>query len=100
MMAENSQRMIIIRAIIGLVFYCPLWRFNVWIINQGLYELGPVGKLLFYVNLFYMFINWFLIAKRKSEVDRETVKFSLFIVLILVIMELPTWIHVFYKGQG
>ena len=65
--------------------------------------LGPghvIGKLGFYVNLFYMLINWFLIAKRKDEVDRETVKFSLFIILILVIMELPTWIHVFYKGQG
>ena len=99
-MTENSQRMIIIRAIIGLFLYWPLCRFNVWIIDQGLYGLGPLGKLLFYVNLFYMFINWFLIAKRKDEVDRETVKFSLFIILILVIMELPTWIYVFYKGQG
>ena len=71
-----------------------------WIIRQELYGLGPFGKLFFYVNLFYMFINWFLIAKRKSEVDRDTVKFSLFIILILVIMELSTWIHVLSKGSG
>ena len=99
-MTENSQRMIIIRAIIGLALYWPLWRFNVWVINQGLYGLGPLGKLLFYANLFYLLINWYLIANRKSEVNRDTVKFSLFIIIVLVLMELPIWIHVFYKGQG
>ena len=97
-MDEYSQRMIVIRAIIGLALYWPLWRFNVWIINQGPYGLGPLGKLLFYINLFYMLINWYLIANRKSEVDRDTVKFSLFIIIVLALMELPTWIYVIQQG--
>ena len=99
-MRKNSHRMIVIRAIVGLALYWPLWRLNVWIINQGFYELGPVGKLFFYVNLFYLLINWFLIAKRKSEVDRETVKFSLFIIIVLILMELPTWIYVLLSDSG
>lgn len=94
----HSQRMIVIRAILGLVLYWPLWRLNVWIMYQGHYNLGPLGKVLFYANLFYLLINWYLIAKRKSEVDRDTVKFSLFIIIVLVLMELPTWIYVFQHG--
>lgn len=97
-MVDNSHRMIIIRALIGLALYWPLWRFNVWIINQGLYNLGPLGKVLFYINLFYLLINWYLIANRKPEVDRETVKFSLFIIIVLVLMELPTMIYFLMRG--
>ena len=97
-MSPNSQRMIIIRAIIGMALYWPLWRFNVWIIRRGLHNLGPLGKVLFYINLFYLLINWYLIANRKPEVDRETVKFSLFIIIVLILMELPTWIYVFHRG--
>ena len=99
-MLDKSQRMIIIRAIIGLVLYWPLWRFNVWIMERGLHFLGPLSKLMFYTNLFYLLINWFLIAKRKSEVDRETVKFSLFIIIVLILMELPTWIYVLLSDSG
>jgi len=100
-MVENSHGMRMIRVIIHTGLYWPLWWTNVWIINHLTVGIWTVlGKLFFYVNLFYMLINWCLIAKRIPEVDRDTVKFSLFIILILVLMELPTWIYVLSHGTG
>jgi len=99
-MVENSHRMIIIRALIGMALYWPLWKWNVKLIDYGPWALGPLGKLLFYINLFYLLINWYLIAKRKPELDRDTVKFSLFIILVLVLMELPTMIYFLMRGPG
>ncbi len=99
-MIEFPHRMIIIRNVIHMGLYWPLWWINEWIIEKGLYGLGPIGKVFFYANLFYMLIGWYLIAKEKPEVDRETVKFSLFIIFILVIMEIPVWLYVYSLGQG
>ena len=100
-MGKNSHRMIIIRGIFHTALYWPLWWTNLWIMSHQPPGLGTVmGKFIFYSNLFYMLINWFLIANRKPEVDRDTVKFSLFIIFILVIMELPTWIYVLMRGSG
>ena len=100
-MGENSHRMIMIRAIIYTALYWPLWWANLWVMSHKPVGMWTVlGKLAFYVNHFYMLINWFLIAKTKDEVDRDTVKYSLFIILILVLIELPTWIYVLSKGSG
>lgn len=98
-MVEYSHRMVIIRGIFYTALYWPLWWANLWIMSHKPVGMWTVlGKLMFYVNLFYMLINWFLIAKRKDEVDRDTVKFSFFIILILVLIELPTWIYVIMRG--
>jgi len=98
-MVEYSHEMRMVRAMVHTALYWPLWWTNEWIISHQVPGLGTVlGKLFFYVNLFYMLINWCLIAKRKPEVDRATVKFSLFIIFILVLMELPTWIYVIMVG--
>jgi len=100
-MVEYSHGMRMIRAIIHTALYWPLWWSNMWIINHMNVGLGTVlGKLAFYTNLFYMLINWCLIAKRKDEVDRDIIKFSLFVILILVLMELPTWIYVIMNGPS
>ena len=97
----HSHQMIVIRCMINMGLYWPLWWANLWIIKNGLYGLGTsLGKMFFYSNLYYMLIGWYLIAKGKPEVDRDTVKFSLFIILILVLMEIPTWLYVFSIGQG
>jgi len=92
--------MIMLRAIIGLALYWPLWKWNVKLIDYGSWTLAPLGKLLFYINLFYMLINWYLIANRKPEVDRDTVKFSLFIIIVLILMELPNVIYFLMRGPG
>ena len=98
-MVEYSHGVRMVRAIVHTALYWPLWWANVWITNHMNVGLGTVlGKMGFYVNLFYMLINWYLIAKGKPELDRDTVKFSLFIILILVLMELPLWIYVLSKG--
>jgi len=98
-MTGYSHRMRMVRAIVHTAFYWPFWWFNEWIISHQTIGIGTVlVKLFFYVNLFYMLINWYLIAKRIPEVDRDTVKFSLFIILILILMEFPMWIYVLSKG--
>jgi len=100
-MTEYSHGMKMIRAIIHTALYWPLWWFNEWVITHVPYGGWTIlGKLAFYINLFYMLINWCLIAKRKAEVDRDIVKFSLFIIIVLVLMELPTWIYVLSNGPG
>jgi len=99
-MTEFPHRNIIIKNMIHMGLYWPLWWFNEWIIKNGLYGWGPIGKMLFYSNLFYMLIGWYLIAKGKPEVDRDTVKFGLFIILILIIMEIPMWLAVLSFKQG
>jgi len=99
-MVGKSQRMIMIRAMAGMALYWPLWKWNVKLVDYGPWALAPLGKLLFYINLFYMLINWYLIVNRKPEVDRDTVKFSLFIIIVLVLMELPTWIYILMNGSG
>jgi len=97
-MTGYSHGMRMVRAIVHTAFYWPLWWVNEWIINHLKVGVWTVlGKMFFYANLFYMVINWFLIAKGKSEVDRDTVKFSLFIILVLVLMEIPMWIYVLSK---
>lgn len=100
-MVEYSHGMRMIRAIIHTALYWPLWWLNRWVWTHVPYGLWTIlGKLFFYMNLFYMLINWCLIAKRKSELDRDTVKFGLFIILILVLMEIPTWIYVITIESG
>lgn len=95
------ERMVVIRCMINMGLYWPLWWFNLWIFEHGLYGLwSSLGKMLFYSNLYYMLIGWYLIAKGKPELDRDTVKFSLFIILILVLMELYTIIFVLFNGPG
>ena len=99
-MKAHSHRMIVIRNMLHMGLYWPLWWANEWIIKRGLYGLGPIGKVLFYANLFYMLIGWYLIAKEKPEVDRDAVKFSLFIILVLVLMELYVIISVSVNGPS
>ena len=129
-MRAHSHRMVVIRNMINMGLYWPLWWFNEWIyknvligsgfaieinntiwanpsvfqsqqINTLYYGLwSSLGKMLFYSNLFFMLIGWYLIANGKPEIDKDTIKFSLFIILILVIMEIPTWLYVFSIGQG
>ena len=99
-MTEFPHRKIIIRNMIHMGLYWPLWWANEWIMRNGLLGLGPIGKMFFYANLFYMLIGWYLIAKGKPEVDRDTVKFSLFIIIILVLMELYTIIFVLFNPPG
>lgn len=126
----HSHRMVIIRCMINMGLYWPLWWFHEWILKNVLIDSGlaieinntiwanpsifqsqqintlhyglwsSLGKMLFYSNLFFMLIGWYLIAKGKPEIDKAVIKFSLFIIFILVIMEIPVWLYVFSTGQG
>ncbi len=97
----HSHRMIVIRNMINMGLYWPLWWANEWILSQGLHILwSSLGKGLFYANLLFILIGWYLIAKGKPEIDKDVIKFSLFIIFILVLMEIPVWLYVFSTGQG
>lgn len=84
-----SHRMIITRALIHTGLWWPLWWLSQWV--QG--PLGAtLGKLIFYINNFYMAMFWFLIysiAKGNDPSRRDMVKYLAFWLAIHVLLELP-----------
>jgi hypothetical protein len=84
-----SHRTIITRALIHTALWWPCWWLSQWV-------RGPIGatlgKLVFYMNNFYMALFWYFIysiAKGSELAPRDVVKYLAFWLTIHVIMEIP-----------
>lgn len=84
-----SHRAIITRALFHTAMWWPCWWLSQWV-------KGPLtmtmGKLIFYMNDFFMVLFWFLIysiAKGKEPEPREVVIYLAFWLAIHILMEIP-----------